>query len=67
MCNGVEKIGAGAFSDCKSLKNLIIPDSVIEIGENAFKNVPHIEYNGSAEDLKDIWFIKHKWGAKKMN
>lgn len=36
--NGAEKIGAYAFCGCTSLENVIIPDSVTDIGESAFNS-----------------------------
>ena len=33
----VNKIGSGAFSSCKSLKSVSIPESVTHIGEQAFQ------------------------------
>jgi len=41
---------------CLKLK---IPDSVTEIGENAFRGVQHIEYHGNAKGAP--------WGANSMN
>lgn len=52
---GLQEIGANAFSLCKNLK-LLIPDSVTEIGENAFEDVPCIIYNGPA-------LSEDNWGA----
>ena len=43
----------------ENLKNIIISDSVRYIEENAFKDIPHIEYHGSASGAP--------WGAKSMN
>lgn len=57
--NSVTKIETFAFSMCNSLKKLVIPDSVNSIGENAFFNVQHIYYHGTA--------IGAPWGAKAMN
>ena len=39
---------------------LQIPDSVTEIGEDAFLDVPHIIYNGPAQS-------KDNWGALSRN
>lgn len=54
----LQVIGPEAFAGCKSL-DLVIPDTVAEIGEDAFAEVPHITYHGSAEGAP--------WGAKSMN
>ena len=34
---GIKKLGEGCFCDCRSLKEINIPDSVEEIGADAFK------------------------------
>lgn len=78
--NSVESIAGEAFynsdvyRDCnesfiiaENLKNIIIPDSITQIGTtfegnidyNTFKDIPHIEYHGSASGAP--------WGAKSMN
>lgn len=36
ICHGVTKIGYCSFSGCRNLKKVTIPDSVTEIGPNAF-------------------------------
>lgn len=40
---GIKKIVGGAFADCEMLTNVIIPDSVTEIGNFAFKNCTNIQ------------------------
>ena len=59
--DGLQEIGAEAFRYCehKDLK-LHIPDSVTEIGENAFADVPCIIYHGPAQS-------DDNWGAKSRN
>lgn len=42
----VQTIGEDAFDGCDRLEELIIPDSVTEIGRFAFHRVPHITYHG---------------------
>ena len=54
----VKKIEEYAFAGCTSL-NLTIPDSVKEIGENAFLDVPNVNYN--------VLAIGSPWGAKAIN
>ena len=54
---GLQEIGAHAFSSCKNLE-LQIPDSVTEIGEDAYAYVPEIDYFGPAWD-------EWNWGANK--
>ena len=57
--NSVTEIEFLVFKGCVALKNLIIPNSLTKIGENAFQDVPHIEYHGKASGAR--------WGAKSMN
>ncbi|MBR0519453.1 leucine-rich repeat domain-containing protein, partial [bacterium] len=40
---------------CTSLETLNIPNTVTEIGSNAFYNVPKIVYNGNAEGAINAW------------
>ena len=56
--SSVTKIGYGAFQDCTSLI-VEIPDSVVQIGGWAFRNVPHIYYTGIATGAP--------WEAKALN
>ena len=42
--SGVTKIGAGAFSGCKTLKKVIIPEGVKEIEAGAFNDCEKLEY-----------------------
>lgn len=58
LSNDVTSIGAEAFYDCASL-DIEIPDSVTSIANNAFTNVPHITYSGTATGSP--------WGAKSIN
>lgn len=37
------KIGESAFSGCRSLKSIEIPDGVTIIGENAFQDCEHLQ------------------------
>jgi len=57
--NSVLSIGDCAFADCTYLSSITIPDDVMLIKPGAFKNVPHIYYNGSATGAP--------WGAKAIN
>ena len=41
---GVKKIGAGAFSGCKTLKKVIIPEGVKEIEAGAFNDCEKLSY-----------------------
>lgn len=41
--NGLEKIGAFAFSNCKELKKIIIPKSCVDIEMAAFRNCFNLE------------------------
>ena len=48
---------------CLESVNLTIPDSVEEIGKNAFKGIDAIYYHGSAKYSEDNLY----WGAKYLN
>lgn len=52
-------IGDYAFSYCDNLVNITIPDSVENIGNEAFYGVFNVNYNGTAEGST--------WGAKFLN
>ena len=54
------EIGEDAFNGCDRLEELIIPNSVTEIGRFAFVRVPHITYHGPAKS-------DDNWGAKSRN
>ena len=45
IAEGVEEIGANAFTNCKQLKNILIPNSLSKIGEWAFSGCDSLEYN----------------------
>lgn len=60
--DSVEHIETYAFSGCR-IKELIIPDSVTTIEECAFRDIPHIYYNGPATYSSDDKY----WGAGAMN
>ncbi|MBP5618075.1 MAG: leucine-rich repeat domain-containing protein, partial [Clostridia bacterium] len=49
--DGLKTIGKNAFGDCYYLKRIVIPASVTEIGEEAFRaNVTLVTTKGSAAD-----------------
>ena len=41
---GVTTIGANAFSNCATLKNIVIPTNITLLGGSAFSNCPVLEY-----------------------
>lgn len=52
--NGVEEIGACAFSGCEALTSVVIPDSVKELGQQAFfacKSLRFVEIGGGIETI----------------
>lgn len=57
--SSVTQIDINAFGGLYRLENITIPDSVTTIKSNAFRDVPHIEYHGTATGAP--------WGAKSMN
>lgn len=59
---GLLKIGQGAFLGVVGAE-IHIPNTVTEIGRQAFGGVPHIYYNGPATWQEDNLY----WGAEAMN
>lgn len=63
--DGITEIGAYAFSDCSSLKTLVIPESVRKIGENVTMDFSNdIFYKGTSEqwdkiDKKDAFIYQN--------
>ncbi|MDO5295149.1 MAG: leucine-rich repeat protein [bacterium] len=57
--HGVTSIGDRAFKGCESIAFLTVPDEVSSIGDEAFADVQHIYYQGTAEG--------QPWGANEMN
>lgn len=53
---GVKEIGERAFAGCIHVKQLVIPDTVVTVGKDAFLDVPCIVYNGPARSDTN-------WGA----
>ncbi len=47
--SGVELIGGGAFQGCTALTSLTLPDSVLRVGENAFRNSGLIQEEGGVQ------------------
>lgn len=60
--NTLKTIGRGSFADCTAIDELAVPDTVTTIDIDAFKNVKHVTYNGSAEDTAG-----DNWGALARN
>lgn len=42
--NSLKSIEAGAFASCKSIKNLMLPKGLLQIGDNAFTDCAALEY-----------------------
>lgn len=61
---GVTMIGAGAFSNCKNLKTVVLPKSLKYIEDRAFSdtNVERLYYNGTKEDYDNIIINDLDWG-----
>lgn len=55
----VRSIEDGAFADREDIVSVTIPDGVIDIGEDAFRGIWHIEYHGKAKGAP--------WGARYVN
>lgn len=56
---GVETIEAAAFDGCIGVTELVVPDTVTEIGGNAFKGIRHVINYSSALPPED----NPRWGA----
>ncbi len=70
MINGepVQRIGAGAFRGCEFFRTVVIPASVVEIGEYAFadcENLEQIILLGRS-DLSDLTVHKHWSGGAEI-
>ena len=78
----VQIIGGRAFSWCRSLKKIVVPDGVVKIGSYAFSNnkieavtVPaslsHIDFGAfsQCDMLKDVYFNgkKEQWGKIRVD
>lgn len=55
--NGTETIGKEAFNGCKKLNDIILPDSVTSIGENAFQYTGL--YNDWSNGNEDVLYINN--------
>ena len=58
----VTSIGESAFSGCKNIKKMAIPDSVDSIGDNAFNDCDSLEdiyYSGEKSQWRKIKISKH--------
>lgn len=49
----VETIGAGAFQNCPLLRNVVIPNSVTQIGSKAFSGggIEHLEFRAASDEI----------------
>ena len=54
--NGIKKIGMLTFKDCDNLKNIIIPDSVIEIYDYAFAECDNLESAAIGRGVQKIGY-----------
>ena len=52
--NGLEKIEGQAFLNCTKLKRVLLPDSVLSLGESAFKQCESIEKIELSSNLTEI-------------
>lgn len=63
MTYTITAIKTHAFYDCKGLTTISIPNTVTDIGADAFYNVRHIEYYGNAPNGSDNWGALTKNGT----
>ena len=47
----VTEIGSGAFSGCDSLEKYTVPNTVTQLGEGVFVDVPEVVINASSEEV----------------
>ena len=58
--NGVTSIGRGAFSGCRNLTGVTIPDSVTNIGEEAFNDTAYYKNQPNGVVYIDTWVVDYK-------
>ena len=57
---GVETIGIFAFSGCKKLSTIVLPDSITSIADNAFESTAYYnEWLNSKDPTWDVLYIGH--------
>lgn len=57
---GVETIGIFAFSGCKKLSTIVLPDSITSIADNAFESTAYYnEWLNSKDSTWDVLYIGH--------
>lgn len=57
---GVETIGIFAFSGCKKLSTIVLPDSITSIADNAFETTAYYnEWLNSEDPTWDVLYIGH--------
>ena len=50
FCQSEKRLSEGAFSGCKALRSVIIPDSVTSIGDSAFYNCSSLVFAYNSEE-----------------
>jgi len=61
---GLTQIGANAFSNCNTLRDITLPDGLLAIGERAFENcraLPKLTIPKSAKDIDHNAFVGCSW------
>lgn len=58
-CTNLTRIEDGAFENCVNLKKVILPDSVVSIGKNAFRGCTKLESSNNTQilNLKNVTYI----------
>ena len=62
--DGVQKIGVGAFRNCGELMEINMPDSILEIAENAFNGCPNVTLYCASENDAWRWANAHSIHAE---